>query len=71
METEGVKMRDELEFDDLPSEPYYSDRTRQQIRDYMNEKYKWRWRRLQRDYRWLERVMKKIGLNPEDARYLL
>lgn len=30
-----------------------------------------RWRRLQRDYRWLEKRMKKLGANPEDARFIL
>jgi hypothetical protein len=71
MEAEDTKMKDELEFDDIPSEPYYSDRTRQKIRDFMSTEHGWRWRRLQRDYKWLERVMKKTGLNPEDARYIL
>lgn len=27
--------------------------------------------RLQRDYRWVQKQMKKMGLNPEDARELL
>jgi hypothetical protein len=30
-----------------------------------------RWRRMQRDLKWLEKRMKKMGLNPEDARWLL
>lgn len=29
-----------------------------------------RWRRLQKDFRWMMREMKKLGLNPEDARWL-
>jgi hypothetical protein len=30
-----------------------------------------RWRQLQGDFRWLQKEMKKMGLNPEDARYIL
>lgn len=30
-----------------------------------------RWRNLQKDYRWVQKEMKKLGLNPEDARYIL
>lgn len=29
-----------------------------------------RWARLQRDYRWMQKSMKKMGLNPEEARYI-
>lgn len=27
--------------------------------------------RMEKDFRWMKREMKKMGLNPEDARYLL
>lgn len=30
----------------------------------------WKWNQMMRDYRWLQKRMKKLGLNPEDARYL-
>lgn len=30
-----------------------------------------RWMQLQRDYKWVQKEMKKLGLNPEDARYIL
>lgn len=30
-----------------------------------------RWRRLTRDFRWAQRVMKRMGRNPEDVRFLL
>lgn len=30
-----------------------------------------RWYQLQSDFRWLKKQMKKLGLNPEDARYML
>lgn len=30
-----------------------------------------RWARLQRDVRWMKRVMKRKGMNPEDFRWLL
>lgn len=30
-----------------------------------------RWARIQRDYAWMEKQMIRLGLDPEDARYLL
>ena len=30
-----------------------------------------RWHRLQKDFAWLQKEMKKMDLNPEDARYIL
>lgn len=30
-----------------------------------------RWRQLQNDIKWVEKEMKKLGLNPEDARSIL
>lgn len=30
-----------------------------------------RWHQLQRDIKWVEKEMKKMGLNPEDARSIL
>lgn len=30
-----------------------------------------RWRQLQGHYKWLQKEMKRLGLNPEDARYML
>ena len=30
-----------------------------------------RWRRMQKDFAWLQRHMKRAGLNPEDARWIL
>lgn len=30
-----------------------------------------RWAQMQSEFRWLKRKMKKMGLNPEDARYVL
>lgn len=30
-----------------------------------------RWHRLQSDFKWLQKQYKKMGLNPDDARYLL
>ncbi len=60
-----------MDWDDLPDEPYYNERTRAKIRDFFQARNRWRWNRLQRDYAWLRKEMKKVGLNPEDARYLL
>ena len=30
-----------------------------------------RWMQLQRDLKWVGKELKKLGLNPEDARYIL
>ena len=30
-----------------------------------------RWRCLRKDFAWMQKEMKRLGLNPEDARYLL
>jgi hypothetical protein len=30
-----------------------------------------RWRQVQNDLKWVQKRMKKMGLNPEDARYIL
>lgn len=30
-----------------------------------------RWRQVRRDFRWVQKEMKKLGLNPEDARFIL
>lgn len=30
-----------------------------------------RWKRLQKELRWVEKQMKKMGHNPEDARWIL
>jgi hypothetical protein len=62
---------DQIGWDDLPEEPFYDALSRQKIREHMQIRNKWRWRRLVRDYGWLQREMKRIGLNPEDARFLL
>lgn len=30
-----------------------------------------RWHQMQRDFKWVQKEMKRIGLNPEDARFML
>lgn len=64
-------MSDQVGWDDMPDEPFYQAATRKHLQDLMARRNKWRWRRLNRDYKWLEKEMKKLGLNPEDARFLL
>jgi hypothetical protein len=61
-------------FDDLldvPEEPYYSHQTLSQIRAFLKSRNRRRWNRLESDFKWLQDEMKKIGLNPDDARFLL
>lgn len=42
-----------------------------EILAYLHRKNSYRMWRLGYDYRWMQRMMKKKGLNPEDARWLL
>ena len=44
---------------------------RDSLRQYLNAKSPWRWRQLQRNLRWAEKELGKLGLLPEDARWIL
>jgi len=46
-------------------------RVNQTVEQHMRKKNFFRWHRLKRDYRWLQRQMKKMGMNPEEARWYL
>lgn len=46
-------------------------RTVASVRNQIRGKNPIRWAQLQRDLRWVAKEMKKMGLNPEDARYIL
>lgn len=46
-------------------------RTIEQTRAIIRAKNPIRWMQLQRDLRWVAKEMKKMGLNPDEARYLL
>jgi hypothetical protein len=70
-EEESRVDKDNLSWDDLPVEPYYSAKTRVDLRIFFRTLNRRRWTRLERDYRWLRKEMEKMGLNPEDARFLL
>jgi hypothetical protein len=41
------------------------------LRAYMSAKNRRRWERLQKDFRWVQRQMDRLGANPEDARWIL
>lgn len=45
--------------------------TREEIIAFVKQSNSYRWWRLQHDYKWLKRQMKKLGQNPDDARELL
>lgn len=45
--------------------------TREQIIAYVESRNSHRWWRIQHDYKWLQKQMVKMGLNPNDARELL
>lgn len=70
MEKPNQVMAD-LDWDDIPDAPYYPERSRRMLREMFEKKHPWRMARMSRDLNWLENQMKKMGLNPEDARYLL
>ena len=44
--------------------------TLNRLRTHMSRKNYARWRRLKKDFAWMQREMRKLGLNPEDARWL-
>ena len=46
-------------------------RTRESIIRAIRRRNPIRWRRLQHEIRWVQKEMKKAGLNPEEWRYLL
>ena len=48
-----------------------SQRTIEQIRWEIRSRNPVRWRRLQRDMKWAAKVMKKLGYNPEEVRWIL
>jgi hypothetical protein len=63
---------DRLDWDTaLSKQPRIRQRTLDDVKRLMRNRNPIRFAQLQRDYRWLEKQMKKAGLNPEDARYLL
>jgi hypothetical protein len=41
------------------------------IADVIRKRNRFRWRRFIKDYRWVQKEMEKMGLSPEDARWLL
>jgi len=48
-----------------------ADRTIQDVRALVRNRNPVRWRQLQKNFKWVQKEMRKLGLNPEDARYLL
>lgn len=45
--------------------------TIEEVRTLLRKKDPVRWWRIKRDHRWMQKQMLKLGLNPEDARFLL
>jgi hypothetical protein len=44
---------------------------RQQVIAYLKAKNRVRWWRMQSDFRWAQRMLRKLGRDPEEARWLL
>lgn len=42
-----------------------------QFRTYLHAKSPRRWRRIQKDYDWMQAQLIKLGVNPEDVRWIL
>lgn len=45
--------------------------TRETLKKYLWHNNSVRYKRLQRDFEWAQRCLEELGLNPEDARFLL
>jgi hypothetical protein len=58
---------DWLEWEVVPNKP----KTRADIIAELKRRNPHRWWRVNHDYRWLKRRMKKMGYNPDDAKELL
>jgi hypothetical protein len=56
-----------IKADHKPMKP----RTKQEITRYLSGKNPVRMRRLRKDFKWMQKMMVKLELNPEDARWLL
>lgn len=64
--------QDRLEWDiALDSQPRGKPKTLEQARAILKARNRLRWWGMQRDYKWLQKEMLKMGLNPEDARFML
>ena len=48
-----------------------SPRTMESLREDVRRRNPVRWRRLQRDIRWVRKEMKRLGLNPDEWRWIL
>lgn len=46
-------------------------RTVQDVQRLIRNRNPLRWHGIQKDFKWVQKEMKKLGLNPEDARYIL
>lgn len=46
-------------------------RTRDEVRNAIKYRNPVRWWQIQRDFSYLRREMKRLGLNPEDARWII
>lgn len=44
---------------------------RETLQAYCRSRSRRRWRRFQRDYKYFGKVLKRLDMNPEDARWLL
>jgi hypothetical protein len=46
-------------------------RSAEQIKAELKRRNYWRWRTMRRDFKYFQKRMKKMGLNPDDLRWLL
>jgi len=46
-------------------------RDRRTLREYLQARNRRKWFRLQRSLRWAEKELSKLGMNPEDVRWII
>ncbi len=51
--------------------PKYKPQRQANLRKVLRDSNPWRWRRLQADFRWAQKVLEKSGYDPEEIRWLL
>lgn len=60
-----------LDANGWPASEPSSDLDRDNLRAYFAGEHPRRWDRIRMDHLWMQRELERLGLNPEDARYLL
>lgn len=66
----GARVPTDQEYEDwLNSTPENSRPS--DIKEYLKSRNPYRWSRIHKDLKWLEKELSKLGMNPDDARWYL